>query len=63
MGEVGLRRAGALLDHLAQPAAAVALGEAQRQLCQMLRHRKAQVRRHAERGRVRAQQRKHIDEI
>ena len=63
MGKIGLRRAGALLNDLAEPAAAVALRKAQRQPGKMLRNGEPQVRRHAEGRQMGAQQRADIDEI
>lgn len=52
VGQIGLGGSGALVDDLAQLAAAESLGKAQRQHRQMLRHRQPQIGRHPERRQV-----------
>ena len=63
VGQIGLGCSGALMDDLAQLAAAESLGKAQRQHRQMLRHRQPQIGRHPERRQVGAQQRCNVDEV
>ena len=56
VGEVGFRRAGALLNNLAQPAAAIVLHEAQGQLCKVLHGSQPQIGGYPEGGQMGAQQ-------
>ena len=63
VGKIGLGGSGALMDDLAQLTAAEGLGKAQRQHCQMLRHRQPQIRRHPERRQMGAHQRRNIDKV
>ena len=61
--QIGLGGSGALVDDLAQLAAAEGLGKAQRQHRQMLRHRQPQIGRHPERRQMGAHQRCNVNEV
>ena len=63
VGKIGLGGSGALVDDLAQLAAAEFLGKAQRQHCQMLRHCQPQIRRHPERRQMGAHQRRNVNKV
>jgi len=63
VGKIGLGGSGALVDDLAQLTAAEVLGKAQRQQCQMLRHRQPQIGRHPERRQMGAHQRCNINKV